>query len=334
MTPMVTTKINLQYHSTVGFHTDQGSRGFQHPSAFIMRDDGTIFVASRGAGPTVGVQMVNRDFAFFGKLGEAGGGIGQMQAPSALALDSQDNLYVADEKLNRITIFDKDGKLKGSWGEFGNEPGQFNNPSGMAILDDEVIVTDTMNHRIQRYTTEGKFISQWGEKGSDEGQYVLPWGLSTGHNKELIIADWGNDRIVSSDLNGNIISIINGDKESNNSLNRPAHAAQDLDNNWYVADWGNQLLKVFDQRGNFLERHRGSAGLNPWALEYFESQQDEKKARSTYAPIFKPTTKDVREISALIEPYFWDPCALIIGKDNAIYVLETCRHRFQIYERK
>ena len=139
---------------------------------------------------------------------------------------------------------------------------------------------------------------------------------------------------MSSDLNGNIISIINGDKESNNSLNRPAHAAQDLDNNWYVADWGNQLLKVFDQRGNFLERHRGSAGLNPWALEYFESQQDEKKARSTFAPIFKPTTKDVREISALIEPYFWDPCALIIGKDNAIYVLETCRHRFQIYERK
>ena len=64
---MVIAKVNLQHHSTVGFHTDQGSRGFQHPSAFIMKDDGTIFVASRGAGPTIGIQMVNRDFEFFWK---------------------------------------------------------------------------------------------------------------------------------------------------------------------------------------------------------------------------------------------------------------------------
>jgi len=330
---MVTTGINLQYHSTVGFHTDQGSRGFQHPSAFILRDDGTIFVASRGAGPTIGVQMVNRGFEFFGKLGESGTGIGQMQAPSALALDSERNLYVADEKLNRITIFDENGELKGSWGEFGSGSGQFNNPTGMAILDDEVIIADTMNHRIQRYTTDGKFISQWGMKGSRSGEYTLPWGLSIGRNKEIIIADWGNDRIVSSDLDGNTLSILDGHNSGNNSLNRPAHAVQDLDSNWYIADWGSQLLKVFDSEGTFLESHRGSGTLNPWATEYFESQQDEKKARSTYKPIFEPTTKDVREISALIEPYFWDPCAVIIGDDNSVYILETCRHRFQVYER-
>ena len=331
---MVIAKVNLQHHSTVGFHTDQGSRGFQHPSAFIMKDDGTIFVASRGAGPTIGIQMVNRDFEFFGKLGESGTGIGQMQAPSALALDSQENLYVADEKLNRVTIFDKNGELKGSWGEFGSESGQFNNPTGMAILDDEVIISDTMNHRIQRYTTDGEFITQWGVKGSSTGEYTLPWGLSIGCNKEVIIADWGNDRIVFSNLDGDTISILDGHKDGTNSLNRPAHAVQDEYNNCYIADWGNQLLKVFDSEGNFLESHRGSGTLNPWATEYFESQQDEKKARSTYNPVFEPTTKDVREISALIEPYFWDPCALIVGNDDAVYVLETCRHRFQIYEKK
>ena len=115
---MVIAKVNLQHHSTVGFHTDQGSRGFQHPSAFMMRNDGTIFVASRGAGPTIGIQMVNRDFEFFGKLGESGTGIGQMQAPSAHALVYPENLYVADEKPNRVTIFAKNGEHKGSWGTF------------------------------------------------------------------------------------------------------------------------------------------------------------------------------------------------------------------------
>ena len=323
----------LQYHSTVGFHTDQGSRGFQHPSAFTMRSDGTIFVASRGAGPTIGVQMVNRDFDFFGKLGESGSAIGQMQAPSAVALDSQENLYVADEKLNRITIYGRDGDLKGSWGEFGDKPGQFDHPSGMIIVDDEVIVSDTMNHRIQRYTIDGKFICEWGEKGSDDGEYAFPWGLSLGNKEEIIIADWGNDRIVICDIEGQTISTHYGDKNGNNALNKPANAAVDLDNNLYVADWGNQVLQVFDSSQNFLEKHRGSAGLNPWASEYFEAQQDEKQARSTYIPIFEPATEDIREISALIEPYFWDPCAIMIGNDRTVYILETCRHRFQIFER-
>ena len=115
-------------------------------------------------------------------------------------------------------------------------------------------------------------------KGSSTGEYTLPWGLSIGRNKELLIADWGNDRIVSSNIDGDTLSILDGHKNGTNSLNRPAHEVQDEYNNWYIADWGNQLLKVFDSEGNVLESHRGSGTLNPWATEYFESQQDEKKA--------------------------------------------------------
>ena len=54
---MVSTKFQLEYKGVVGFHTDQGGRGFQHPTGIVMRSDGRIFVASRGAGPTVGIPV-------------------------------------------------------------------------------------------------------------------------------------------------------------------------------------------------------------------------------------------------------------------------------------
>ena len=330
---MPESSFSLKYHSVVGFHTDQGSRGFQHPSAFAMRSDGRIFVGSRGPAPTTGIQMVGREFEFYGKIGEKGSSLGLMQEVSALAVDEDDNLYVADEELNRITVFDKEGEPVRSWGEHGSQPGQFSRPAGLLLDSDSVFVVDTMNHRVQRYSKEGKFLSQWGQYGSQEGMLDQPWGISRGNDNEFIIADWGNDRIQKFTPDGEHIKSIGESGKGDGQLNRPAHAVVDGEGNMYIADWGNQRLQVLDPEGNFLDSQRGSADLNPWALEYFEAQQDEKLARSSYVPVYEPDTDEVREISARMEPYFWDPCAVMVDSENRVYVLETCRHRFQIFER-
>ncbi|WP_369228747.1 hypothetical protein [Candidatus Entotheonella palauensis] len=34
-----------------------------------------------------------------------------------------------------------------------------------------------------------------------------------------------------------------------------------------------------------------------------------------------------------MEPYFWDPVDVVLDDQERVYVLETCRHRFQIYEK-
>ena len=41
----------------------------------------------------------------------------------------------------------------------------------------------------------------------------------------------------------------------------------------------------------------------------------------------------ISEISARMEPYFWDPVAVELDEEGRVYVLETGRHRFQIFER-
>ena len=82
-----------------------------------------------------------------------------------------------------------------------------------------------------------------------------------------------------------------------------------------------------------MDSKRGEADLSPWSVEYLESQDDERKARESFVPVYDADTMDPSEISARMEPYFWDPVAVELDEEGRVYVLETGRHRFQIFER-
>ena len=91
----------------------------------VIRGDGRIFVASTIAAPIVGIQMVTRNHDFFGQIGAYGREPGQMIGPTALALDGEENLYLADSVLQRITVYDREGGLSTRWGTKGSGDGEF-----------------------------------------------------------------------------------------------------------------------------------------------------------------------------------------------------------------
>ena len=82
-----------------------------------------------------------------------------------------------------------------------------------------------------------------------------------------------------------------------------------------------------------MDSQRGQAGLNPWVVEYLDSQDDEPGGRESYVPVYDRDTEDPSEISARMEPYLWDPVSVQLDEDGRVYVLETGRHRFQIFEK-
>ena len=331
---MTTTTFGLKYVTNVGFAADFGGRGFQLPSSMAIRADGVIFVVSRGKSSTKnsnGIQMVTKDHDFLGQIGTYGAGLGGMMWPTSVVLDGDENLYLADEYFNKVTKYDREGNPITEWGTKGSGDGQFNQPSGLLIQDQLIYLVDSRNNRIQMYSLDGDFQGQWGSEGDGEGEFNIPWGISDDSEGNIYIADWRNDRIQKFDSNGNYISAIGGGKTS--VLDRPSDVAVDPDGNIYVTDWGSQRLLVLDQSGSILETKRGEADLNPWSVEYLSSQDDERKARESFVPVYQADTEDPSEVSARMEPYFWDPVAVELDQDGTVYVLETGRHRFQVFER-
>ena len=88
---------------------------------------------------------------------------GMFRQVTDVAWDAAGNIYIADGYINsRITKIDKDGNWLKSWGEPGDQPGQFNTPHSIAIdARDRIYVADRGNRRIQVFDTDGKFLRQF-----------------------------------------------------------------------------------------------------------------------------------------------------------------------------
>lgn len=79
-----------------------------------------------------------------------------------MAWDKAGNTYISDGYINsRIAKVDANGNWLKSWGEPGNQPGQFSTPHSIAVdAGDQVYVADRGNRRIQVFDQEGKFLRQ------------------------------------------------------------------------------------------------------------------------------------------------------------------------------
>ena len=333
---MITKTEKIKYLDTVGFGADIGGRGFHLPVDISVRADGRVYVINRSPMHRLGIRVGICDLlhGWYGEFGSDGKADGQFTGPAAITHDSNDRIYVADEELNRITVFNADGEFESKWGELGTEPGQINGPSALKVTSDgNLLLVDHLNNRIQKMTLDGQYLSHWGSKGIAEGQFNLPWGIDTDNDENVYVADWRNDRIQRFSEDGKFIDMYGSSGSDDGLFNRPSDVAVDQDGFIYVADWGNQRVQVFDHHWNFHASLRGQATVSPWAQEYLEANADELDARSRFDPYIEVDTDDEHEISARVEAYFWDPIAVEIDPEGRLIVADSLRHRLQIYQR-
>jgi hypothetical protein len=88
--------------------------------------------------------------------------------PGGMAVDANNNFYVANTGHFCIQKFNSNGQFITTWkGRAGARYGNLSFPTGMATdASGNVYVADTGNHRIQKFTSNGDFITQWGSAGS------------------------------------------------------------------------------------------------------------------------------------------------------------------------
>jgi hypothetical protein len=142
----------------------------------VDRDD-NIWVADKGSDMVIKFNPEGRVVMVFGRRQEASdektGPVphpkpplppvdGMFRQVTDMAWDGAGNTYISDGYINsRIAKVDKNGNWIKSWGEPGDQPGQFSTPHSIAIdAGDHVYVADRGNRRIQVFDTEGKFLRQ------------------------------------------------------------------------------------------------------------------------------------------------------------------------------
>ena len=330
-----------RYTQTLGFYTGVGrGRGFFNPVDMSISSEGILYVLNRGTERDVTekrVTVCTLDEEFLGDFSTGGNESGQMIWPVGITLNLTDNVFISDEFLNRISIFDKEGNFVSHWGVQGNGYGQFEKPAGIVFDQEEnLLVVDSGNNRVQRYTQEGRCLGQWGRGGRGDGEFNLPWGINVDHLGEVYVADWRNDRIQKFGPDGKHLATLGASGKGDGEFNRPTGVAVDKDLNVIIADWGNQRVQLLGPDGRFIAVYHGEGEVSKWAQEYLDANPVERDARlvSDMEPELDPEAiiPDYQSYrSGSIEKLFWGPMSVKIDNAGRVYILESLRHRIQIY---
>ena len=328
----------LEYFMTLGMTVMEG-RGFYYPVDTAIGQDSRLYVVNRSLDNVargVRVTMCDIDSEYYGNFGSFGNKDGQFEWPSGGAIDSRGRVYISDEQLHRISVFDHSGAFLSQWGAHGSGEGDLDTPSGIAFDDqDNLYVSDTYNHRIQIFTADGRFLLSFGSQGQGNGELNLPWGVTLDGNNNVYVADWGNDRIQKFSPQGDCLASYGASGIADGEFQRPSSVAVDGEGYIYVADWGNERVQVLDPQGGFVMKMRGEATLSKWAANFLSVNEEEgaARARANLDPKIEYFVDVPHEESSHIEKFFWSPVSVKLDRAGTLFVTESNRHRIQVYKR-
>ena len=311
------------YSHSLGRNEFAGT-GFRNPVDVAIALDGTAYVVNRSREDRpdgLRISVVTLEEEYINEFASYGRGDGQFIWPSSVALDAKNNVYVADEWLNRITIFNKDGEFLGKWGKTGTGDGELNQPAGIAISGDTVLVTDSHNNRVQKFGLDGAFQGNFGSFGSGQGQFNLPWGIHVDRQGLVYVADWRNDRIQQFTMDGEWQATFGQSGTNIGQFKRPASVCTDEDGDIYVADWQNNRIQVLSPDGRFVAQMHGDHVLSQWGREKLISNPDMLRQRSLA----------FANDGGSFEREFVQPCAVKIDNKGRWVVVENWSGRIQIY---
>lgn len=190
-------------------------------------------------------------------------------SPTYVAVDKNNNLYVADPQNGRIEVFDSTGAYTRQIGTQGSGNGQLALPQGLAIDSlGNLYVADYNNNRIEVFDSTGTYSRQIGSLGSGQGQLDNPVDVaidpSTGN---LAVADYTNHRIEVFDMLGNYITQFGSAGSGPGQFTGVSSVALDNAGNYYTADPFTNEVQEFDSSGNYVQEF-GRIGSGDGAYRY------------------------------------------------------------------
>ena len=199
---------------------DYARREFTWPAGIAVSADGNVFCSDEHDnfvaafppdGPFTPYPDFNPDGEHLFKWGEPGANPGQLDGPSGLAFDQNDDLLAVDSRNGRVQRFTKEGRYLSGWGSTGANEGEMDRPWGVCLDGDGYgYVADWGNHRVQKFSREGEFVMSFGSEPESGGDIEHPSDVAVDSDGDVYVVDWGNRRVQIYEPDGEIIGALYG----------------------------------------------------------------------------------------------------------------------------
>lgn len=213
----------------------------------------------------------------------------ELYLPSAVALDSAGDLYIADTGTNRIRQVSPSGAITTVAGTGLAAPGgeataavttPLMTPTSVAVDQfGNLLIVETGAHRVRQVAADGRIRTIVGTGtaglGPDllpptETQLSAPRGICLDRSGNLYVADTGNHRVLLVPAQGLVTTVAgngaqgmagDGGPAPLAELNQPAACALDSAGDLYIADTYNHRIRKIDTTGTITTvAGNGSAG--------------------------------------------------------------------------
>ena len=171
----------------------------------------------------------------------------------AVAVDSQDRVYVYSRSEHPMVVFDRDGNFIDSWGD-----DILKDAHGILIdADDNIYCTERETHVVRKFNTAGELLMTLGTPdvpGAEGEPFNLPTDFALGPDGEMYISDgYGNARVHKYSPDGELLKSWGQPGTGPGEFDLPHCVRVDPRNRLMVADRENNRIQFFTLDGEYIE---------------------------------------------------------------------------------
>ncbi len=238
-----------------------GARRVLGAPQYLTTDSRQRLIVSDPAIPAIHV-LDSKGKTSFSILGGSGR---RLRSPAGVAVDKEDNIYVADSERGMVLVYDQYGRFLRYIGDFYGER-MYEGPSGIAIDRDagRLYLLDSPRHLVFMLDLEGNVLKRAGQTWDDTGAIELKRRNATGprmfnnpteiavNHDEVVVLDTVGTRVQIMDLQCNLLHSFKVQKALYQEASRENGLALDEHANVYISYAGTSEVRVYNRGGDLL----------------------------------------------------------------------------------